>query len=71
MPQTSTWRCQSCRAVLGTVRHGTLAPVAPVVKIDANGAAHVRCPSCSAVRAWKPKVLSDQNQCSTSLLRPR
>ena len=54
MGQFVIWRCHSCRAPLGTIRGGTLTPAVPVVRIEADGAAHVRCPSCSTERVWKP-----------------
>ena len=55
MSHRAVWRCRSCRAVLGVVRgDGALEPEVPGVTIGRDGVARVPCPSCGAVRAWRP-----------------
>ena len=54
MSHPVTWRCRSCKALLGVVEDGALEPRVPGVTIGRDGVARVPCPRCGAVRAWRP-----------------
>ena len=58
MSHIVVWRCRACRAPLGVVRRdGALETLVPGVVIGRDGIARVPCPTCGAVRAWRPARL--------------
>ncbi len=54
MPNTTTWRCRSCRRELGTANGPTLAPtiVEGLRVLATPRGLVVTCPDCRAERLW-------------------
>jgi hypothetical protein len=60
MSHPTIWRCRAYQTPLGVVRSDGALEVrlrTAAITISAGGLAHVPCPACGLVRAWRPSQL--------------